>query len=187
MLSEKPMKKNKIILTLIFVLNFFVAFTHKDRIERPKNYQFVFQNQDTIKLSNPSDSLLKSYSDDIVNGKRQLKSAELLFSTSEKMTFTNDGKNWTEITIADGKKMISIPDTTIIKISEIHFETVALLWNGNDKQAFSASYFYIRFDIGKEKAFDKYPELILSFSGLKFFKSIIWRQISENSKQRTDF
>ena len=181
------MRKIKTILTLIFALNFFVAFAHKDRIERPTTYLFVFQNQDTIKLSNPSDSLLKSYSDDIVTGKRKLKSVELLFATGERMTFTNDGKNWMEIKIADSKKVITIPDTTIKKISEIHFATVALLWNGNDKQAFSSSYFYIRFDLGTEKSYNKYPELHLSFSGQKFSKSIIWQQISENSKQWTDF
>ena len=187
MLRDRPMRKITTILTLIFALNFFVAFAHKDRIERPTTYQFVFQNKDTIKLSNPSDSLLKSFSDHIVNGKRKLQSAELFFATGETMTFKNDGKKWTDIKITDGKKVISIPDTTIEKISEIHFASIALLWDGNDKQAFSASYFYIRFDIGIEKAFDKYPELNFSFSDQKFSKSIVWKQISENSKQWTDY
>jgi hypothetical protein len=174
-------------LTLVFALSFFVAVAHKDRIERPIMYQFIFQNQDTIKLSNPSDSLLKSYNDEIVNGKRKLKSAELLFATGERMTLTNDGKNWSEIIITDGKKVISIPDTTIKKISEIHFATVALLWDGNDEKAFGASYFYILFYTGTEKSFGKYPELNLSFSGQKLSGAIIWRQINETSKQWTDF
>ena len=174
-------------MTLVFGLNFLVTFAHKDRIERPNAYQFVFQNQDTIRLENPSDSVLKAYSQDIINSKRKLVSAKLLFATGETMTFKYDGKKWTEIKITDGKKVINIPDTTIVKISEIHFSTIALLWNGNVKQAFSASYFYIRFDIGVEKTFDKYPELNLSFSGQQFSKSIIWRQISENSKQWTNF
>jgi len=185
--KTRPMRKIKSILTLIFALNFLTAFAHKDRIERPTTYQFVFQNQDTIKLSNPSDSLLKSYSDDIVSGKRKLQSAKLLFATGEIMTFKNNGTNWTEIIIADDNKVITIPDTTIKKISEIHFATIALLWNGNDKQAFNSSYFYVRFDIGTVKDFNKYPELNLSFSGQKFSKAIVWRQISENSKQWKDF
>ena len=187
MLRDRPMRKIKTISTLIFALNFFVAFAHQDRIERPTTYQFVFQNQDTIKLNSPSDSVLKSFSDDIVNGKRKLESAELLFATGETITFKNDRKNWTEIKIADGKKVITIPDTTIKKISEIHFATIALLWDGNDKQAFSASYFYVRFGIGTSKNFNKYPELNLSFSGQKFSKAIVWRQISDNSKQWKDF
>jgi hypothetical protein len=185
--KTRPMRKIKTILTLLFALNFFVAFAHKDRIERPKTYQFIFQNKDTIRLDNPNDSILKAYSDDIVYGKRKLVNAELFFATGETMTFKNDGKKWTEMIITDGKKVISIPDTTIEKISEIHFATIALLWNGDDKQAFGASYFYIRFDIGTGKYFSKYPELSLSFSGQKFSKAIVWRQITENSEQWKDF
>lgn len=181
------MRKTKTILILIFAFNFLVAFGHKDRIERPTTYLFVFLNQDTIKLSNPSDSVLKVYSNDIVNGKRKLQSAGLLFATGETMTFKNDGKNWTEIKIADGKKVIPVPDTTIKKIMEIHFATIALLWDGKDKRALSANYFYIRFDIGTEKSFGKYPYLQLSFFEKIYMKAIVWRQVSENSKQWTDF
>lgn len=181
------LKKIKFILTLIFALNFLTVFAHKDRIERPTTFLFVFQNQDTFKLNNPSDSLLKSFSEDIVNGKRKLQSAELFFETGEKMTFKNNGTSWTEIKITDGKKVIAIPETTIKKISEIHFATIALLWNGNDKQAFSASYFNVRFDIGKIKDFNKYPELNLSFTGQKFSNANIWRQINLNSMQRKAF
>lgn len=185
--KTRPMRKTKYILTLIFALNFLTGFALKDRIERPTTYQFVFQNQDTIKLSNPSDSLLQTYSNDIVNRKRKLQSVKLLFATGETMTFKTNGTNWTEIKIADGNKVITIPDTTIKKISEIHFATIALLWNGNDKQAFNASYFYVRFEIGTVKDFNKYPELNLSFSRQKFSKAIVWRQISGNSKQWKDF
>lgn len=186
--AKRQMRHLKTILTIVvFGLTISNAFAHKDRIERPTTYQFVFQNQDTIKLSNPSDSLLKSYSNDIVNGKRKLQSAQLLFATGETMTFKNNGTNWTEINIADSKKVITIPDSTIKKISEIHFATIALLWDGNDKNAFSASYFYVRFDTGTEKNFNKYPELNLSFSEQKFSKAIVWRQITDNSKQWSDF
>jgi hypothetical protein len=73
MLKDRPLRKIKTILTVIFALNIFVAFAHKDRIERPKSYQFVFQNNDTIRLDNPSDSLLKVYNNDIVTGKKKLK------------------------------------------------------------------------------------------------------------------
>lgn len=163
------------------------SFAHKDRIERPSMYRFVFQNQDTIIFSTHSDSLLKSYSDDMVNGKRTLQSANLFFSTGEIITFITNGTNWTEINITDGKNVISIPDSTIKKISEIHFATVALLWDGNEKQAFTSSYFYVCFDIGTFKDFNKYSELNLNFTGQKFSKAIVWRQISENSKQWKDF
>jgi hypothetical protein len=177
----------KTILTVIFALHIFVAFAYKDRIERPKSYQFVFQNNDTIRLDNPSDSLLKAYNNDIVTGKKKLKIAELFFATGETITLMNDGKKWTEIKITDGKKEVSVPYLTIDKIPEIHIATIALLWDGNDKQAFNASYFHIQFDIGTEISYDKLPYLQLSFSDKKFKKVIVWRQISENSKQRSEY
>jgi hypothetical protein len=61
------------------------------------------------------------------------------------------------------------------------------LWNGNDEKAFSANYFYIQFDIGTEKSFNKYPYLQLFFTNETFKRAEIWRQISENSKQWTNF
>ena len=179
--------KRKIMLTLIFAINFLVAFAHRDRFERPITYQFVFQNHKPITLDNPSDSVLKVYSDDIVSGERKLVSAELVFSTGEILTLKNDGVKWTEIKISYGKKVISVPNTTIEKIPKIHFMTIALLWDGRDKNAFGASYFYIQFDIGTEKSFKKYPYLELFFRNETFYETKIWRQISENSKQWTDF
>lgn len=177
----------KIILTIIFLLNSYIAFANKDRIERPKAYCFVFQNHDTVQLDNSANSILNAYNDDIVNGKRKLVKAILSFKTGETITFCNDGNKWTNIKISDGKMEICIPDTTIEKISEIHFATVALLWEGSDKQAFSAGYFYIRFEIGTEKKFNQYPELNLIFRENKFSNSTIWRQISKRMKQSIDF
>jgi len=181
------MRKIRIILTLVFALNFFFAFAHKDRIERPTTFRFVFQNQDVITLDNPSDSVLKVYSSEIVSGKRKLETVELLFSTGETLIFKNNGKKWTEINILYGKKIVSIPNTTIEKISEIHLATVALLWDGNYEKAFIASYFYIRFEVGTEKSFDKYPYLELFFRNKTFEKAKITRQTSERSYQWTDF
>lgn len=174
-------------MTYLLFLSFFSASAHQDRIERPKTYTFVFQNNDTVRLYNPSVSLLKQYSDDIINHKRKLIKAELHFETGETLIFTHDGNKWTSIKISNGKTEMAAPDTTIEKISEIHFVSVALLWDGNYTQAFSASYFYIQFDMGIEKSFDIYPELNLIFRENKFSNSMIWRQISDNSKQIIDF
>lgn len=111
--KTSPIRKMKIILTILFGFHFIVAFAHKDRIERPQTCQFVFQNRDTIRLDNPSDSVLKVYSDQLINGKRKLATAKFLFATGEIVTFTFDGKNWTAIKVTDGKKIISIPETTL--------------------------------------------------------------------------
>lgn len=176
-----------VLLSFLFAFNFSVAFAHKDRIERPKTYQFIFQDKDTVKLDNPSDATLKIYNDDIVNGNRKLMNVQLLFATGETISMKNNGTEWTEMNITNGKKVISIPYATIKKIPQIHFMTIGLLWNGDYKRSFEANYFYIRFDIGKEKSFDQYPNLELNFSDRKYKSAEIWRQVSENAKQESNF
>ena len=174
-----------LLFTFVFVLT--SAFVHKDRIEKPKTYSFVFLEGEPITLDNPNDSILTTYSNDIVNRKRKLVRAELKFNTGEALSFECEGDRWTTVKISHGNREFIIPSETIAKIPEIHFATVALLWDGLDERAFSASYFYIRFEIGTEKSFEKYPELNLMFSERRFSKPLIWRQISENSRQWANF
>ncbi len=121
-----------LILTFAFALT--SSFAHKDRIEKPKTYRFVFLDQETITLDNPNDSILSIYSNDIVNRKRKLVRAELFFKTGETLSFDTDGDKWTTIKILDAKKQFIIPGETIAKIPEIHFGTVALLWDGLDER-----------------------------------------------------
>jgi hypothetical protein len=179
----------RLLIKPLTILTFILAWTsvsaHKDRIEKPKTYLLTFQDGQTITLDY-TDNSLTTYCNDIVNGKRKLIKAELNFSTGETLTFEGTGSKWTSIQITDNKNKISVPDLTIGKIPVIHFQTVALLWDGRDEKAFSASYFYLRFGIGVEQAFDTFPELHLFFSDKRFTKSEVWRQTSKNSRQRGD-
>jgi len=184
-----PIGQMRLLIKPLTILTFILAWTsvyaHKDRIEKPKTYRLTFQDGHNVTLHN-TDNSLTTYCNDIVNGKRKLIKAELIFSTGETLTFEGNGSKWTSIHIADNKNKIYVPDLTIEKIPVIHFQTIALLWDGRDEKAFKASYFYISFDIGNEKAFNEYPELHLSFSDNKYVNSEVWRQTSENSKQRGD-
>ena len=114
-------------------------------------------------LDNAENSPLATYCNDIVDGKRKLVKAELTFSTGERLTFEGNGDRWTKIQVSDAKIELMVPEQTIKKIPVIHFASVALLWDGRDEKAFTASYFYIQFDIGTDKFFNEYPELNLSF------------------------
>lgn len=180
----------RLLIILLIILTFTSAktpvFAHKDRIEKTKTYKLTFQDGQTVTLDNTNNSTLTGYCTDAVNGKRRLIKAELTFGTGETLTFEGNGYKWTSIHIADSKNEITVPELTTEKIPVIHFQTVALLWDGRDEKAFKAGYFYIRFDIGNEKAFGTYPELQLRFSDNRFDKSVVWRQTSENSKQRGD-
>ena len=73
------------------------------------------------------------------------------------------------------------------KIPKINFETIALLWNGNYKNSFTANYFYLQFDIGSEKTFDKLPYLKLIFADNEFSNAEIYRQTDWNTTQIEDF
>lgn len=182
-------RQMRLLITLYTILILIFAWTpvsaHKDRIEKPRTYRLTFLDGQEITIDS-NNSTLTTYCKDIVDGQRKLIKAQLIFSTGETITFEGNGDNWTKIKIADGKKEINIPELTLMKIPVIHFQTIALLWDGRDAKAFKASYFYIRFDIGNEKSFNEYPELHLSFSGNEFVKSEVWLQTSENSKQRGD-
>jgi hypothetical protein len=180
------MKHLKVILTIKFLLCFLTIYASKDRIERPNIYKFIFQNNDSIRLIKPTDSILNIYSNYIIGNTIQLIEAELSFETGEILTIRKKENKWTMIKITDEKKEFIIPEETLQKISAIHFSTIALLWDGGDQKALTASYFYISFETGTNKSFGKYPQLQLMFSGGKFSKSTIFRKISEISSKYID-
>ena len=181
------MKNIKAILKFIFTIIFLSSFIHKDRIEIPTSYILVFQNDEIIKLNNSKRSLIKSYSNDILKGRRKLKSAKIHFATGETFSLKNNGREWTEINIKNDQNNIKIPDSKIKKIPEIHLETITLTWNGNYKNSSNANYFYINFNIGKTKKFSEYPEMHITFSKNKFSKITVENQIAQNTKQTKDF
>lgn len=180
------MRQIELIILTILIFATSNVFAHKDRIERPTRIQFVFDNQDTVNLTDKDDSEIKSYSQEIVDGKRKLTMAQLTFDTGETATFEYENSRLSRIKIASDKKNTTVPKETIEKIKEIHFQTIVLLWDGRDKKAFSASYYYIQFDIGTVKSYNDYPYVQLFFKKQIFSKAIIWTPISERSKQCTD-
>jgi uncharacterized protein YccT (UPF0319 family) len=185
--TNPKMKITTFLLSFYLVFNCSIAFAHKDRIERPKTYQFIFHDKDTIKLNNPSEAILKKYNEDIISGKRKLLNVLLLFATGEVINMKNNGKEWTEMNISNGTIAIDVPNAILKKISQIHFTTIALLWNSDNDKSFDSNYFYIQFDIGREKSFNHYPYLELNFTNSKYKKAEIWRQVSDKAKQRSDF
>ena len=175
------------ILPIFFLVAFIQGHAHKNRIERPQKYRFIFQTKDTVYIRSSRDSLLKVCSNDIINRKRQLIEAQLTFNTGEILTFSFDDTTCKTIRIARKKKALFVPESTTQKISEIHFQSVALLWSSHYHNAFTAANFYIAFDIGTEKLFDKYANLQLHFSENKFSKATVGKPVSENSTKSFTF
>jgi hypothetical protein len=180
------MKNIKSILTIILILTFVNIYANKDRIERPESFKFIFENNEVVNLS-PTDSNLKIYCDEIVSQKRKLIEAQLSYKTGEIVILKYNGKNWTSIKISYKNKKVSVPKKVLKKITEINFSTLNLVWASDNEVAFKSSYFFIEFDLGKVKAFNKLPYLVISFEKIKFSNCVIWNQISEKSKQWSEF
>ena len=177
--------KNILTILLLFIVSF--SFAHKDRISLPKTFIFVFKNKDTVKLNSADKDLIIKYSTDIANKKVDLTFAQIIFEDGEKAIFKRTAGKWTSISLVDGKNQVTVPASTLNKIPEIRFESIGLLWDGTYKKAFSASYFYLQFDIGNEKAFNEFPQLELFFADNKYKKANLTRQIDENTSQDTYF
>lgn len=177
-----------IYLFLIFLfINLLVLNAHKDRIEFPKSYIFIFKDNKSLKVTNSKDPMLKVYSKDILNKNQKIKMYEIYFSSGEKLTLESNGKKWTQIYITHNNKKLVIPNYILKKIPKINFETIALLWNGNYKNSFNSNYFYLQFDIGSEKTFDKLPYLKLIFADNEFSNAEIYQQTDWNTTQIKDF
>lgn len=180
------MKNIKIILTIILILTYVGIYAHKDRIEKPQSFKFIFENNEVVKL-NSSDLQLKIICNDIVSRKRKLIEAQLTYTSGEIITAKYDGQNWTSIKISNRSENIYIPKNILKKITEIHFSTLNLLWPGEKKSAFNSSYFYIKFEIGTVKYFNELPNLSINFEKKKYSSSEIWKKVDKNSREGSNF
>lgn len=172
---------------LIFLLCTLTSFANKNRIEKPQTYTFIFKNGDTVTLKNPTDSVLQVFSNDILIHKKPLNEAYLNFKTGEVLVLKTSGESWIAIKVRINNKEIEVPEGKLRKINEIHFTSIALLWNGRYESATAAQAFHIQFDIGTIKSFDKYPNLKLYFTANRFDEAEIWRQTDESTTQWSKF
>lgn len=169
---------------IVLIIAFFICgsiYAHKDRIAIPERFVFVLSNKQIVNLKF-NDSNLEKISKDIVDKKVQISEVQIYYKTGEIVTIKSDGKNWTMFKVVFKKKSLYVPQSKLVKIPEIHFSTLNLLWSG-ESNAFDSHYLYFVFDIGTERSFDVFPSLELHFENLKFTRSEVWRQMSENSRQ----
>ena len=177
------MIKKIIILIPTLILLMSNVYADNYRMGRPIRFTFVFDNQDTALLTNTNRASMNSICTEILEGKRNLVTAILSFETDEQLTFKYINNKLTEIKIVDNYKDVTVTKKIVNKLQEIHFQSIALLWDGRDKKAFNAKYFMIQFEMGTETYCGKYPYIQLNFSDKKFSNAINWRQVNENSKQ----
>ena len=156
--KKQKMKNIKSILTFFLTLNFANIYANKDRIEYPQSFKFTFNNKEVVNLKS-TDLKLKKYCDEIVSRKRKIIEAQLKYKTGETITAKYDGKNWSCLKIAYKNKEINVPKNILKKITQIHFSTLNLIWSSDDEIAFNSSYFYMQFNVGNLKYFNRLPSL----------------------------
>jgi hypothetical protein len=82
----------------------------------------------------------------------------IAFTNGESATFLVAGDKVTAVTLRIGdSKTYTVPTNVCVKLREIRFETVKLLWNGSYKTAEDANYFYLAFSMGPLR-FGRYPD-----------------------------
>jgi hypothetical protein len=162
-------------LLLLSFTELFSPTIHKDRIEKPVSIRFVFAGTDTIVLNNFSDPRLVQINKEIAKQKKQISEAQVSFKTGEKITFSKLGSVFVKIQIKYNEEVAQVPNDIVEKISVINFQSLELLWDGRDQNAFDASYFYIRFQLGVKKRFP-INSLQIHFNGIDFKKVEVSRQ-----------
>ena len=180
------MRNIKSILTIILILTFANIYANKDRIEKPKSFKFTFENNELVSL-NSGDSKLEILCNEIVSRKRKLIEAQLTYETGEIVIAKYDGKNWSSIKISYKGEEISVPKKKLKKITEIHFSTLNLIWSSGNEVAFNASYFFLEFEVGTVKYYNKLPSLSIIFEEKKFSNCVIEKQVEENATKSFNF
>jgi len=107
------------------------------------------------------------------------------FKTGERATFVISNSLVTAITLHIGSTDYAVPAAQCAKLRDIRFESVTLLWNGSDKSAAKADYFYLRFDMGTEsaKAFGELPRVQLMFRAGKFAETTVTKKTAKDTWQ----
>ncbi|MDB5226661.1 MAG: hypothetical protein JWN78_854 [Bacteroidota bacterium] len=163
-----------------------MSSAHQDKMERPQYFTFIYKNGDTTSLRNPSDSLLRAINADIESHKKNITEAQLVFRTTEKIVFKYESYKVSTIRMVVNNKEYMIEKNRTNKIPQIFYQSVGVMWDGVEKNAFKSSFFYIQFHTGPEKFFHTYPFVQLKFLDHQLIKSILWKQVNEDYMTYTE-
>jgi hypothetical protein len=115
----------------------------------------------------------------------QPRSLTINFETGDRATFVVSNSVITAINLHIGSTDYAIPANECAKFRDIRFDSVRLLWNGSFKSAAEADYFYLRFDMGTERAraFGDLPRVQLMYRAGKFEGATITKKTAQNTWQ----
>ncbi len=107
------------------------------------------------------------------------------FKTGETATLAISDSAIASVTLHVGAADYTVPQGVCAKLRDIRFETVSLLWNGSFECASKADYFYLRFDMGSERArsFGELPRVQLRFRDAKFADATVMKKSAKDTWQ----
>lgn len=179
------MKKISSIIPILLFTLFAFSSLHKDRIEKPNSWEFIYEDNSVEKFSNPADLKLLELNDQPAS-KKKIKSVTITFKTGEVIRMTKK-EAWDSFEVAYNDTLLNVPKEKLVKIKGIHFSSFELLWNGDHKKAFDSNYFYVKFDLAEKESFGKLPYLQFNFENGKFLKALIWKRMEEKFIQHSNY
>lgn len=180
--------RTSITILIVLTLSIMASDAHQYPRAYPEMYHFVFQNGDSINVSNENDSLLKSISSDIVRHKRILLEARLNFNTGEEVVFEYASGDLISIFIKYENDEAVVSKEVVDKIPEVHFSSVLIKWaEPSDLSAFTSKFLRLELNIGIVKWYDYYPNLSLRFENKEFSKSSVTMAVAENTFQSSAY
>ena len=107
------------------------------------------------------------------------------FKTGEYVAFVISKGTISAVTLHVGATDFCVPKKECDKLKDVHFETVALLWDGESASAAKASYFFLQFDMGSERkrGFGELPRVQLVFEKGKFYEATVTKKIAQDTWQ----
>ena len=101
---------------------------HKDRIERPVRYQFIFANNDSVNIDNSKSIGLKKISKEILTNKRYIKNVSVWFKTGEILTFEYKDLELKNMSLKYQTKTLEIPKNNGERSIILVKEAVSCFW-----------------------------------------------------------
>lgn len=180
------MGKVKILLLLLLVLLSAPMEAHRDLLERPIRYSFTLTNGEVLNFEDAEDPQFLAFEQAYLLEKLTLQQAVVVFPGDRVLLIGFSAGACREMSFSNGKVMMQVPAELVGRMHHLHFTTLVRL-SSSKREAAAGKDFYLRFSLGQERRYGKYPYLQLHFKKSKFHEAVIWRQTTEFSKQRSAF
>lgn len=163
------MNTSKIYLFLLCLLISVLAFATKDRISKPKYFQFEYLDGRTEKINSEQLQKLDSIQREIDLGSLSLSSVIITYKTGENLHIKYLNARVNSITLKYWNRKIEVPKEYIKQFHGIDFNSTQISWFHKRRRAFRAKYFSLL--INHKTQLKEYSPLTL-YAKRKLFQKV---------------